>query len=245
VGLKSAYREKSPNKSAEEIKPSEKIEVAPVIRHESDSPPNEAVREAIAKADVADESTLRLRQQLDSLTHSEGLQRRHQTAAAAAQQQQQQVLQYWRQNGLDERYLREHPELVLRLTDLAGHQAAQQGHQPGSAEHTEAAKAIFHRNLAHLEHTAATPPPAAPAPQPTPEFFRPPPPPPEPDRTAMYSAPPSRQTASNGYREDTPRSVRLSAEQREAARLAGIDEVTYARNWLRMKRGQSDGSLQS
>jgi hypothetical protein len=112
-------------------------------------------------------------------------------------------------------------EALQQLTNYAVNQAAAEGHVPNSESHIRRSRELFEQHLR----------PQAPAPEPEPEpEFRPPPPlpPPQADRAAIYSAPVSRETAGTGYR-PSPSSTRLSVEQREAARLAGISEVEYAR----------------
>ncbi|MFZ0113980.1 MAG: hypothetical protein WAL15_06465, partial [Xanthobacteraceae bacterium] len=155
-----------------------------------------------------------------------------------------QVLQFWKHNGLGEsavQFLLTHPQHIVGLTDFASRQAIQQGHQPGSAAHTEAAKEIFHDNLERLEaQTAADP---APAPQPFPRSSPEPLPPEPPERNSHYSAPPSRGEI-GGYREPTLSSVKLSAEERQIAAVSGISEVQYAKNKLEMMRRQRAGELQ-
>jgi len=69
-------------------------------------------------------------------------------------------------------------------------------------------------------------------------------PPPPPHRSVPVSAPVSRDAVSltNGY--VRPSQVKLSPEQREAARIAGVDEATYARNFLRMQEMKKAGHYQ-
>jgi hypothetical protein len=65
---------------------------------------------------------------------------------------------------------------------------------------------------------------------------------PEPrNRSSMVSAPVSRETASTGYNRDTPRTVRLSVAQREAARYAGISEREYAEQLLKLREEKANG----
>jgi hypothetical protein len=68
---------------------------------------------------------------------------------------------------------------------------------------------------------------------------RPPPPAPQPESGAMYSAPVSRQVQGGGYR-PSPSSVRLSAEQREAARMSGISEVEYAKQLHNLDKAKTE-----
>lgn len=60
-------------------------------------------------------------------------------------------------------------------------------------------------------------------------------------RQPVMSAPPTRDVpgASNGYQR--PSQVTLTPEQREAARIAGIDEVTYARNVIKLNEMKKAG----
>ncbi len=63
----------------------------------------------------------------------------------------------------------------------------------------------------------------------------------EPDRSAIVSAPVSRQVPSGygGYRPSGQ--VRLTPDQREAAKIAGIDERTYAEQLERLLIAKSNG----
>jgi hypothetical protein len=110
-------------------------------------------------------------------------------------------------------------EALQQLTNYAVNQAAAEGHVPNSESHIRRSRELFEQHLR----------PQAPEPEPEPEFQPPPPSlPPAPERAAIYSAPVSRETAGTGYR-PSPSSVRLSLAQREAAALAGVSEVEYAR----------------
>jgi hypothetical protein len=76
---------------------------------------------------------------------------------------------------------------------------------------------------------------------------------PEPDNSfqssrRVYSAPPSRSVPqSNGrtHLSDDYRSVVMSPAMREAAKLSGIDEATYAKGWLELQRRKERGEIQS
>src|SRR5262249_49548267 len=70
--------------------------------------------------------------------------------------------------------------------------------------------------------------------------------PPEPDRSSHYSAPVSRQAPSgNGRREPNASQVKLSPLQREAAMLAGISEVEYARNLQKLPEWKRQRGVES
>jgi hypothetical protein len=204
MGLKSAYREKPVKVIPEQIPATEKFTTEPVadaiIRHEADKPPDVA----------ADEATLRLQRQIQELKQSEELQRQ----AAAAQPQ---VSPEWRA------FLEANPRLQqnFHLAYAAASQAHNEGHQVNSRAQMERTLELVDQHLRQMHREA-----------PTPEFFAPPPPPsPEPDRSSHYSAPVSREVHSgNGTRRElSPSQVRLSPQQREAAAMAGISEVEYAK----------------
>jgi hypothetical protein len=183
-----------------------------------------------------DEAALRLEQQLNALRQSEQLQRERQHMAAM-QPSPEQVLQFWKHNGLDEpgeRFLRTQPQHILGLTDFASRQAIQQGHQPGSTAHTEAAKAIFHDNLERLlePQVAAT----APAPQSTLLPL------PEPPSVSHFSAPVSREVpTSTGQRPSSTR-ITLTKEEKDMARIAGVSEVEYAKQKGRLIEEKNSGN---
>jgi hypothetical protein len=245
MGLKSAYRREkvAAEKAAEAIPASEKFEhVEPaadtVIRHESESPPNQAVREAIARADVADDASAHLQAQIQALRQSEDWQR------AAAEQMQRE--QQWFPG--EQEFMQMHPELMAnpQLTQWAAATAHQQGHTRGTDGFLHAVKANFDEQAGRLAQRSPQYPAASSQSPPAAPPHRPPPPtpPPEPDRTAMYSAPPSRQTTGTGYHDTSPRSVRLSPEEREVARLSGISEREYAMRKLEMLSKQRTGEIQ-
>jgi len=123
------------------------------------------------------------------------------------------------------------PDMVVndRLTAIAAHEAAQQGHQRGTDAHRQATRKIFNQHLGHMHGVNPEPEP----PELELDVPKPPPPPPRPDQGAMYAAPVSREVHGSGYR-PSPSSVRLTVEQREAARLAGISEVEYAKQFSRL-----------
>jgi hypothetical protein len=240
MGTKTRYREPKElaDKIAEEIPTSEKIKVdgepsadAVVVRHESDAPPDVAV----------DEATARLQRQIEELRRSEELQRQ---AATMPQRppSREEKLAAWRAQGMsaeDERALTERPEMIdyPRLTAVAAHEAAQH-HERGTDRHRQATREIFDQHLAHLQAQVQSPA------EPPPQSFRPPPPPEPPSPASYVSAPVSRGEAGGYLREPSPSSVRLTPEQREAAALAGITDVEYAKNLIRMRKEIASGDRQ-
>lgn len=65
---------------------------------------------------------------------------------------------------------------------------------------------------------------------------------PEPQRRSMpMSAPVTREAPSVSTGRATPTRVELTASQREAARISGVDDVTYARNFLRLQALKKEG----
>lgn len=65
-----------------------------------------------------------------------------------------------------------------------------------------------------------------------------------PRRSPNVSAPPSRQAPSASTGKTTPTRIELNAAQREAARIAGIDDITYAKNVLKLQQLKSEGHYQ-
>lgn len=59
---------------------------------------------------------------------------------------------------------------------------------------------------------------------------------------SFFSAPVSREAMSwTGRREDRPGSITLTAEQKSAAKIAGISEVEYCRQLIRLKEAKANG----
>ena len=149
----------------------------------------------------------------------------------------------WRQHGLsadDASFLAAHLELAAEphLCRLASDEAALH-HERDTDDHRAATLEAFHR--LQEQQAQATASPAA-----TPEFFRPPPAP-APERPApassFVSAPVSRGPI-GGYREPSPRQVKLTGEEQQIARASGISDIEYARNKLKMLRERAAGERQ-
>jgi hypothetical protein len=212
----------------------------------------------------ADESKAGVAEQLRALQRAEALNRQRneelirqeaQTAHAA------QLFHYWKQNGLSDenaKFLVTTPvNFIGELTAFVGNEAAQQGPRAGSPEHEAAAQKLFHQHLNHLRdqavqangHHPVSEPAMEPAVQETPKFFEPPPAPqprPQPSRASVVSAPVSREAPGNYQSEfqNDPKSVRLTPEQRDAARWSGVSEIEYARQLLLMRKRQASGETQ-
>jgi len=244
MALRSRYRERPVEQPSNIPEPSEKINVE--------------VRDA-AVPDVAaieppqpDEATLTLQKQIADLKKSEQMQRDYAERMALMAQQQQHAqrppsreekVSAWRANGGDEgdiSFLESNPEMIDRhdVTVVAAEEAARQGHQRGTEAHRLATRENFHRHLGHQQAR-----PAAPA-EPAPAFFAP-----EaervshsaPDSASIYSAPVSRATQSASTGQRPARTVRLTAEEQEYARVAGITDVEYARLKQRLAQAKANG----
>jgi hypothetical protein len=112
-----------------------------------------------------------------------------------------------------------------------------------SPEYFQAVESTFNRHLERKQKKAA----AKAAAEPVPEYFQPRPAPPEQPaeqmQSAIYSAPVSRQVGGGNY-QASPNSIRLTREEQEAARMAGVSDTEYARNKLKMLRMQQAGQIQ-
>jgi hypothetical protein len=235
MGLKSAYREKIPAKKEyladKGPPPSERIELNPDPAADAIES-NPAVALAMEASAKADEATERLRRQLADLQRAEGLARQ-----AAFQQRplnHVEKLEAWRAHGMspeDYDFLASNPDMVEahQLTAIAANEAAKR-HERGTDAHRQATRRIFNQHLGRM--AGVNPEPDEPLELDVP---KPPPPPPQPETGAMYSAPVSREVANgSGRREPSPSSIRLTPEMREAARMAGITEIEYARQFVKL-----------
>jgi hypothetical protein len=255
MGLKSAYKEKTPDNILPEI-PAEpnipQVEINgmpadPVAEISTDGGDDSEPESVPLPAAVEIDASNALAAQIAALKRSGELQRQRQEAAAMAARGQPmsrtQKLDLWETQGMpkEERaWFEKHPELIDRpdVTAAAALEAERQGHQRGSKAHRKATRNIFHQIIGGKGST-----------QPTPQFFQPPAVEPnEPDEVseAIFSASISRETptAAGVYREPLPSSVRLSIEEKQIAKNSGISEVEYARQKLRMLKAQETGELQ-
>jgi hypothetical protein len=127
------------------------------------------------------------------------------------------------------------------ITAYATQQALAAGVKPETDDFRYAVKQNFNTALRHLtaqvEHA-----------DPTPSFFAPPPAkePPEPAtiRSALTSAPVSREIPSSDRNVSLPSRVTLTNEERQIAQASGISDQEYAKNKLKMLRLQKSGEMQ-
>jgi hypothetical protein len=112
--------------------------------------------------------------------------------------------------------------------------AIRAGHAQDSDEYFRVLEErLGYRQPARVTNIPASPPPAPTAAEPT-----------QRRQSIPVSAPVSREAPNLGGGNATPSRVELTSEQREAARIAGVDEVTYARNLLRLNQMKRDGHYQ-
>jgi hypothetical protein len=216
---------------------------APKIESQPEPQPPPAAKE--------DEATKALKARLAEIEKSTEVNRQYQAQVAQAQRpmSREQLLEQWRHDGVSEanlQFLQRHPEMIdgWQLTYYCANEATKKGHEPNTDSHRAETKRIFDHYLSEANNTKQL------AEKPTPEFFKPEPPPAPrrpPGKASIVSAPVSRDAAPGNYQsefEDSPRSVRLSPEQLDAARISGVTPAEYAKQLLRMKRMQASGESQ-
>ena len=184
-------------------------------------------------------------------------QRAAQAQQAALPPTREERLELWRSQGLineaEDKLLRENPAMIDH-PDLAGGCAAEairRGYARGSPGFVSETKQLFNQALPYYKHAlsggqtmplvneepfaearnaqAAQPPTR---PQATP------------GRSGIVSAPVSRELPGHSDFENDPRSVCLSADQVEAARVSGISPAEYARQLIRMQRMRANGEIE-
>ncbi len=244
--VKTAYRSKKPNETtatpAEPVEPAavaippepEVIAAAPVLEQTSEPQPQPAAATDALRARIAEtERAMELNRQAQAQA---------QAAMAAAQPlSREQLLDAWRHSGVSAanlEFLERNPELIdgWQLTTYAANEAVRQGHKIDTDAHREATKKIFHEYLGNLQEQASVNGAEMEKP---PEFFRPPQPR-QPRREHIVSAPVSREMPN---RVD-PNKVHLSADEVEAARIAGVSVQEYARQKQLVEAARRRGELQ-
>jgi hypothetical protein len=205
----------------------------------------------------ADDAEFALKHQIEALRNSEQLQRQRMEQEQqarlmrAAQLQdmrppsREEKLAAWKQNGLteaNERFLLENPELIDfdRVTAFATQAALSAGHEHDSEPFREAVKKGFHDTMRRLKAESEVT-------SPTPQYFRPqaPPEPPSPAsvRSALVSAPISREVPS-GDRIPVPSRITLSKDEQDIAKSLGLSAKDYAEQKRRMLALRARGELQ-
>ena len=197
---------------------------------------------AIEPAPPADEATVALMRQLESLRQSEELQKQyalHQRAVQAQQQPRTRV-EFLQSQGLTEaeaRFFNSREDMMANQQQAseAAAEALAAGIERDSPEFFQAVEEGFAKRLDQRAAEQTTPAPA-------PAFFAPrPAPSPAPDRSGMYSAPVSRGTPSGETGQRPARTIRLTAEEQEYARVAGISDVEYARQKQKLAQAKAAG----
>jgi len=237
MGIKSAYRQKSENKS-EPAPAAPKVVMTPEVA--KGEPPSVVV----SVHSGSDDASQRLQAHVAALRQSEQMQRDPREAK----------LHQWKQHGLspeDERFLRENPVLIDhdRLTGDVVREVAKH-HPPGTDEHREAVKVLFNRLMGDAEKELLAKAAAQRSHQP------PPPPTPHPQYTATVGghAMPNDSSdepidprrvigrigfeRSGGGHVSGSGKVTLTPEERAFARQLGQSEELYAANKLKIR--QSD-----
>jgi hypothetical protein len=251
------YRHRQNNKS-DNSRPNGNGNIEPELKLNPEIPPEEKPAAGEYQEKIipeADAATERLRQQLKALEQSQELSRRHEAQVNQANQQLNQVFSFWKASGLSpdqEQALRANPALMMQLSGFAATEAGKL-HPVNSPEYVEAGKKLFFQHLDHLigqarQHVATQ--------QPAPESAMPVPMPPTPPglldpiparqqpsgRSALVSAPVSREMP--GYRQNDNGKVTLSLAEQEAAKIAGVDLATYAREKRRYQILKAQGQVE-
>jgi hypothetical protein len=250
--MRSRSQAKAVNIPVEDNKPEIEIAVPP------DS--NPAVAAYQKEVEKADEAANALRVQLDALRTSEQIQRQRfeheqqQRLMRAARLQEmrpatrEEKVQAWKEAGLsaqNEAFMWEHPELIdhHEITRVATQEALASGARPDSDDFRHAVKANFDTAMRHLKAQAEV------EHGPSPAFFSPPPPKPTPEpatvRSALVSAPISREVPDGNRAFSVPTRISLSPDEVAIAKASGITERQYAENKLRMMRMKQTGEIQT
>jgi hypothetical protein len=249
--LKTAYREKSAAEinSAEPNIPGEYLDDEDALQRETVAPaepPAAPAPQPQAKPE-GDEGTALLRQHIASAKRAEEIQHQRQAIAAAEQRRAQ--------------WLQDTPGAIQHRAELGGlHRAALEA---GFDDLSEGYFRYLEGGLAAIqEQRQEQPVEVQPMPEPeptlaeqpehvvqeTPRFFQPPPvrmPAPR-STAAMVSAPVSRSipSADRDRLPSNPASVRLTPAQREAAKIAGVSELDYARGLVAVEQEKREGRRQ-
>ena len=127
--------------------------------------------------------------------------------------------------------------MLAQLAGVTVAELARLGHTRGSPEYENRLAPMFEHGLANARQQSAAPPvapaqPAAAQTEPEPESN---------DRRIPVSAPVSREIPTGDLSPQSPSRVTLSAAEREHAKLAGISEVEFARQKLKLQALKASG----
>jgi hypothetical protein len=175
----------------------------------------------------ADETGEALRKQIDALRQSEELQKQY--SDAVTRQNQLAIESAKRRNE----WLEQTPGAKDHVAELnvlhgAALQAGLADSSPAYFQFLEQQLASLPNQSAHAEHLVKEM-----------QERIPPPPPPRPERGPIVSAPVSRQVPGTPQYSNR---ITLSMEQKEFAKIAGISEVEYARQLMKLNQMKMDGS---
>jgi hypothetical protein len=182
-----------------------------------------------------DDATVALQKQIESLKHSEQVQRQR---AAMPQQpmSREQRLAAWQAEGIspaEVQFFQNHPAMVdhPQVTGFAVHKAIEAGLVRDTDPFFAFVEKAFNAQVEHMMREQEQPPMQQ---TPTPAFFKPPPARSAPKPSSFVSAPVSRDIPSGGSgRRHTPGKITLSAQEVEAARISGISPEEYAKQKIR------------
>jgi|1186.fasta_scaffold47613_2 hypothetical protein len=208
-----------------------------------------------AAAVNSDDASVAIQNQVNALRKSEVLQRDRAAQAATAPQpslpqslpdDREERIALWRQRGMTPQqadWLRENPRMIDRsdLTGMATGLADRDGYQPDDPLYFEVVKKHFNGLSEYEEQQHQLAAQRKPAQQSTPAFFEPAPS--RPERSAIVSAPVSRDVPSSNRepRENASGRVTLSVAELEIARSAGLTPVEYARGKRELEQKKRDG----
>jgi hypothetical protein len=235
MGLKTAYRTPNPAPAPDislikaDVPPSEKISVEA-------APVESATTTALEPP--ADEATQALLAQLDHLRKSERAQAQYAQQMAQQRQQPQTRVQFLQSQGLTKAEAeffdsREDMMANQQQASEAAAEALAAGIERDSPQFFQAVEENFAKRLDAPNQRAAEPAPAF--------FEEPSRSPAAPDRSSLYAAPVSRGAPSGetGYR--PARQIKLTPQDQEYARIAGISDVEYAKQKQRLALHKANG----
>jgi hypothetical protein len=244
MATKSAYKKEKP---AEDIPTTELPEVLPVpsddppviaaAEIESPQPESNAAVEAEEAAVKADEAALALKGQIEAARQAEEFQAQRQAAMAQHVPTREEKLEAWGLSEGEKRFLIDNPEMLDHDNILAAaiQTATRAGIDRSAPEFLPTVKQNFDAHLHRFQEQVRAE---------SPQFFRPSPvaTPSRPSPASFTSAPVSRE-ASGDRPARPPSKITLTAEEKEASRIAGISELEYAKQKARLIQAKARGEV--